>query len=122
MTPARIFPSVDLPAPFSPTSAWIDPRPTVRLTWSRARTPPKDLPMSTSSTCGPWSAGLGTSAGPLGGELGHVGLGHDALIGQPGHRVDAAAVLARAQGLDERLHGQPSLAGRRLGHVAVPRA
>ena len=25
-TPATIRPSVDLPAPFSPTSAWIDPR------------------------------------------------------------------------------------------------
>ena len=37
MTPETIFPSVDLPAPFSPTSAWIDPRAICRLTASRAR-------------------------------------------------------------------------------------
>jgi hypothetical protein len=30
---------VDLPAPFSPTSAWISPALTVRLTSSRALTP-----------------------------------------------------------------------------------
>src|ERR1700689_816040 len=99
MTPARILPSVDFPAPFSPTSAWIDPRPTFRLIPPTARTPPKDLPMATSSTCVPWTAdGWGTSARPLGGELGHVGLGHDAVVGQFGHRVDAAAVLSGPQG------------------------
>src|SRR6516225_5157135 len=101
MTPARILPSVDFPAPFSPTSAWIDPFAMVRLISSRARTPPKDLEMSTSSTCVPFAAGCAgcwvTSARPLGGELGHVGLGHDAVVGQLGHRVDAAAVLAVAQ-------------------------
>src|SRR5580693_5084077 len=121
MTPAKILPSVDFPAPFSPTSAWIDPCSMVRLIPSRARTPPKDLPMSTSSTCGPRTC-WGTSARPLGGELGHVGLGHDAVVWQLGHRVDAAAVLTGAQGLDQRLHRQAPLAGRRLGHVAVPRA
>ena len=59
MTPARILPSVDFPAPFSPTSAWIDPLATVRLISSRARTPPKDLLMSTSSTCVPFAFALG---------------------------------------------------------------
>src|SRR5580693_10312491 len=123
MTPARILPSVDFPAPFSPTSAWIDPFSIVRLIPSRARTPPKDLPMSTSSTCGSracWGR-EGTLARPLGGELRHVGLGHDAVVGQLGHRVDAAAALAGAQGLDERLHREASLAGRGLSHVPVPR-
>src|SRR6516164_1239857 len=123
MTPARILPSVDLPAPFSPTSAWIDPWPIFRLISSRARTPPKDLEMSANSTCVPLVAACRvTSARPLGGELGHVGLGEKAIVGQLGHRVDATAFLAVAQGLDHREHGQPSLAGRRLGHVAVPGA
>ena len=52
--PAMIFPRVDLPAPFSPTRAWILPRSIVRLMPSRARVPPKDLEMSVSSTCAPW--------------------------------------------------------------------
>src|SRR5262249_12798741 len=37
--PARIFIRVDLPAPFSPSSAWTSPTATVRETSSRARTP-----------------------------------------------------------------------------------
>ena len=38
--PATILPSVDLPAPFSPTSAWIVPRATLSDTASSARTAP----------------------------------------------------------------------------------
>ena len=38
--PARIFISVDLPAPFSPTTAWIVPRSTVRFMSASATTPP----------------------------------------------------------------------------------
>src|SRR5690606_32421920 len=37
--PARILMRVDLPAPFSPTSARISPRPTDSVTLSTARTP-----------------------------------------------------------------------------------
>src|SRR5438445_4973305 len=37
--PYRMFISVDLPAPFSPTRAWISPARTVRSTWSLAITP-----------------------------------------------------------------------------------
>src|SRR5436190_14562130 len=33
--------AVDLPAPFSPTMAWIVPGSTLMLTWSLARTAPK---------------------------------------------------------------------------------
>src|SRR6266568_909053 len=44
-TPARILISVDLPAPFSPTRAWISPRLRSTLTPSRALTPGKDLVM-----------------------------------------------------------------------------
>ena len=49
-TPATIRPSVDLPAPFSPTSAWIDPRAMLSDTPSSARTAPKCLETSASST------------------------------------------------------------------------
>src|ERR1700722_450163 len=41
--PDRILSSVDLPAPFSPSSAWISDCPTSRWTFSSARTPGKRL-------------------------------------------------------------------------------
>src|SRR4051812_43382538 len=44
--PPMIRVRVDLPAPFSPTSAWISPRPTSSETPSRARTTPKRLETS----------------------------------------------------------------------------
>src|SRR5579884_252478 len=44
--PARIFISVDLPAPFSPTSACTSPASTSNVTPSSARTPGNDLTMS----------------------------------------------------------------------------
>ena len=47
--PAMIFPRVDLPAPFSPTSAWTEPRATETETRSSAWTPPKCLATSRSS-------------------------------------------------------------------------
>src|SRR5688572_13078761 len=42
-TPDRIFTSVDLPAPFSPSKAVIEPRCNSRSTPASARTPPKVL-------------------------------------------------------------------------------
>src|SRR6185436_17238130 len=42
-SPARILPSVLLPAPFSPQRAWHDPRRTSKLTPSSASTPGKAL-------------------------------------------------------------------------------
>src|SRR6185437_9345166 len=42
--PATNFPSVLLPAPFSPQSAWHDPRAMSKLTSSSACTPGKRLP------------------------------------------------------------------------------
>ena len=47
--PYSVFISVDLPAPFSPTMAWIVPARTLRLTPSLATTPGKRLTMSRSS-------------------------------------------------------------------------
>ena len=43
--PERIFIRVDLPAPFSPTSAWISPPATAKSTPSSTRTGPNDLLM-----------------------------------------------------------------------------
>ena len=43
--PERIFIKVDLPAPFSPTSAWISPPCTEKSTPSSTRTGPNDLLM-----------------------------------------------------------------------------
>ena len=52
-----IFPSVDLPAPFSPTRAWIAPRSTSRSTALSACTPPKRLSIPRRTTCRSLSAG-----------------------------------------------------------------
>ncbi len=53
-TPYRIFISVDLPAPFSPTIAWTVPRSTSMLTSWLATTPGNVLPMSRSRTTTSW--------------------------------------------------------------------
>src|SRR6476660_115798 len=47
--PARMFMSVDLPAPFSPSRAWTSPARASKSTWSLARTPGKDLTTPTAS-------------------------------------------------------------------------
>src|SRR5215218_7529091 len=58
-TPYRIFISVDLPAPFSPTSACTVPRRTVMLTSWLATTPGKRLVIPLSRTAGAavWTSG-----------------------------------------------------------------
>src|SRR5262245_41654452 len=54
-SPARIFSSVDLPAPFSPTSACAEPSATAKLTPLSARTAPNDfLTSRNSSPRMPW--------------------------------------------------------------------
>src|SRR6187397_1271005 len=50
--PARIFMSVDFPAPFSPTTAWTMPGAMARSTPVRAWIPPYALRRSTTSTAG----------------------------------------------------------------------
>ena len=60
-TPYRIFISVDLPAPFSPTRAWIVPaRMVMSMSWL-ATTPGNRLPMPRSSMAWPVAAGAGGS-------------------------------------------------------------
>ncbi len=59
-TPAMILPSVDLPAPFSPTNAWTVPARTATETSSRARVAPKDLPSARVSRWTAASAVLAT--------------------------------------------------------------
>ncbi len=44
--------AVDLPAPFSPTRAWIVPGSTLRLTWSLATTSPKRFVIPRNSIIG----------------------------------------------------------------------
>ena len=51
-TPATILTSVDLPAPFSPTRAWMEPGSTARVPARRATTEPNDLATSRSSSVG----------------------------------------------------------------------
>src|SRR5947208_3372718 len=53
-SPVRIFESVDLPAPFSPSRAWTSPGRASKSTWSLASTPGKRLViprMATAGTC-----------------------------------------------------------------------
>ena len=50
--PVMILMSVDLPAPFSPTSAWTSPGRTSKDTPCRARTAPNDLVMARASSSG----------------------------------------------------------------------
>src|SRR5262245_50851097 len=62
-TPAMIFISVLLPAPFSPTRPWISPAFRAKSTSLRACTPPNDLQMPDSSSSGtpPASTSIGSS-------------------------------------------------------------
>src|ERR1051325_8265647 len=48
--PARIFPRVLFPAPFSPQSAWHDPAATSSVTSLRATTPGKDFEIPSNRT------------------------------------------------------------------------
>src|ERR1700689_726780 len=59
ISPPRTRMSVDLPAPFSPTSAWTSPVCTSKSTPRRARTPPKDFVMASSRA----SSAMAHSAG-----------------------------------------------------------
>src|SRR3954465_7271697 len=60
--PVRIFTSVDLPAPFSPTSAWISAGRTSRDTSSSALIPPNCLWIRCAATSGPSKSSIGCSS------------------------------------------------------------
>src|SRR5664279_736354 len=65
--PYRVFISVDLPAPFSPTRACTVPRRTVMLMSELATTPGNRLVIPRSSTAGgPVASVLGTPSGAFG--------------------------------------------------------
>ena len=58
-TPARILAKVDLPAPFSPSRAWISPRKRSRSTSRSTSTPAKDFEMPLAAISGVSVAGSG---------------------------------------------------------------
>src|SRR5437588_820673 len=68
-TPARIFISVDLPAPFSPTTAWTWPRPTSRCMRASACTPPYRFDSPRIATDAEPGDGLVPSPGGVSGSL-----------------------------------------------------
>src|SRR6476659_2336716 len=122
-TPATILPSVDLPAPFSPTKAWTEPaRISMETSWS-ARVPPTDLPTSRISR---WTSPafssrpppvketvLRASARPLRERQEGVDVvaRHDAAVGQVGEDVDTRLGRARPDRLDEVRRALPALGG-----------
>ena len=64
-TPATILTSVDLPAPFSPTRAWIEPPSTTSEPDRSASTEPNALATSRSSSTGPAEEGRLVTGGLL---------------------------------------------------------
>src|SRR5579863_9193674 len=91
--PATSLPSVLLPAPFSPHSAWHEPRAMSKLTSSRARTPGKRLPTRRNEMIGASSKALLQ----LEVFLGDVGEAPLAQLARPGPEVVA--------GDPHRIHG-----------------
>src|SRR3954469_21886943 len=95
-TPARVFISVDLPAPFSPTIAWTSPARRSRSTPWRTSTPTKLLRIPCISRSG--AAVCSDIGAPHGqrGRVGHVDPGLRARGGQ--HRGgDARGAQAVAE-------------------------
>ncbi len=64
--PPRTLMNVDLPAPFSPSSAWISPRPRSKSTPSRARTPGKVIDTPDAARRGPSGSGVILGSGMTG--------------------------------------------------------
>src|ERR1700745_3933493 len=96
-TPARIFISVLLPAPFSPTRPWISPGRSAKSTPRSASTPPKVLPIPFSSRRGEEPSAMAGSdqeviLHPL--HPRRVGLGHNGAVGDDALRNALGALLA----------------------------
>src|SRR4051812_22258350 len=104
-TPARILTRVDLPAPFSPTSAWASPPRSSSRASRRAATAPKNLLTSSSArTTGPgaggaWGWSMGTTSGVC--ETFHHSCGADHK--QPDCNVSTITFWSTAGGPTRRL-------------------
>src|SRR5215470_4350242 len=85
MTPAMILIRVDLPAPFSPSTAWIRPARTVRSAPAKACTPPYRFETPRASNSGPLVRGRRAASAAAVISV-RLGLSHDLLRG----KVDAA--------------------------------
>src|SRR5690349_17972698 len=92
---------VDLPAPFSPTMPWIDPRSTRSETWRLAWTVPKRLSIPTSST----AAGGSPAPGSLTGRAPPRGCSvRAALVGHVVDHLDLARDDVLLRLVDALLH------------------
>src|SRR6266436_5973736 len=96
-TPAMIFISVLLPAPFSPTRPWISPAESAKSTPRSASTPPKAFVIWCSSSMGerPWGMKRSDQEvilHPL--HSRRVGLGYDRPIRHDAFREPLSALLA----------------------------
>src|SRR5689334_2643016 len=100
-TPAMIFISVLLPAPFSPTRPWISPGNSAKSTPRSASTPPKAFVMPLSSRMGGRPSDIASSdqemiLHPL--HARRIGLGHDRTVGHDVLRDAFVGLLARDDG------------------------
>src|SRR6476646_6201633 len=106
-----ILPSVDFPAPFSPTKAWTVPWRMAIETSSRARVAPKDFPSPRTSR---WTASPACIAVPRSATRSDVGLGHHAAVGQRRKRIDTRDRRAGPDGVDQVLRAEAALGRRHL--------
>src|SRR5918999_1974365 len=90
-TPASTFISVDLPAPFSPTTAWISPASQSRLTPCSTSTPRKLLRMSRICSSGAIASDLHPAARVGGGEHGVDDAGAAGAVGEQWQAVGRRA-------------------------------
>src|ERR1700746_3508003 len=105
-TPAMIFISVLLPAPFSPTRPWISPGESAKSIPRRASTPPKAFVICVSSSRGEGPCGIEIGSDqevilhPL--HAGRICLGHDRAVGHHVFRDALAGFLAGGYGRNAR--------------------
>src|SRR6201996_4379721 len=119
-TPAMIFISVLLPAPFSPTRPWISPAWSVKSIPRSASTPPKDLLMPSRVRMGARPCGIGISdqeviLHPL--HARRIGLSHDRTVGDDVLRNAAVSgLLAGNDGGNTSDNGAAMDAAGRIAH------
>src|SRR5688572_13278896 len=122
-TPARIFISVDLPAPFSPTSACASPGRTARSTPESTAFPAKDFEMSSISSAGAVDVIPSPSASPrLLEQRLHLGRVEVLLRQERDAGVDPALGLPAVELHDEGADALVAHLVRVLQHERVDRA